>query len=65
MVFDVLPSLMIMKKATEDIIKIKTDLRKADLRIYANFVNSNSDAKYDSTFFAKGKFLSGLILQYF
>ena len=54
-VFDVPPSADDMKKATEDIMKIKDEMLKTTDKEIANFVNSNSDAKYDSTFLPKGK----------
>ena len=54
-VFDVLPSSDDMKKSTEDIMKIKTDFEKTDAKEIANFVNSNSDSKYDSTYLPKSK----------
>ncbi len=54
-VFDVLPSNDDYNKATEDINKIKDEFVKIDLKDIPNFVNSNSDARYDSAFFAKGK----------
>jgi peptidyl-prolyl cis-trans isomerase D len=52
-VFDILPSADDMKKATEDIMKIKAEFEKTDNKDIANFVNSNSDSKYDSTYMSK------------
>lgn len=54
-VFEVLPSKDDYDKAAEDINKIKTEFVKLDLKDVPSYVNSNSDAKYDSTFFVKGK----------
>ena len=54
-VFDINPSPEDFKKATEDINKIKLDFQKIDNKDVPNFVNSNSDIKYDSAFYAKGK----------
>ena len=59
-VFDVLPSDDDLKKAKEDIDNIKIEFEKAGDKEIANFTNSNSDSRYDSTFYPKGKLPLGI-----
>lgn len=53
-VFDVQPSAADKKKAEEDIKKIHEDFIKTEIKDVENFVNANSDERYDSIFFKKG-----------
>ncbi|MEI6764191.1 MAG: peptidylprolyl isomerase [Bacteroidota bacterium] len=52
-VFDVIPSAEDNKKIKEDVTRIYTDFEKAGTSDLENFVNANSDFKYDSTFHKK------------
>jgi peptidyl-prolyl cis-trans isomerase D len=53
--FEVKPSADDIKKATDDINSIKAELEKSSDKDIESLVNANSDAKYDSSFFAQGK----------
>ena len=53
-VFDVNPSDADMKKVTDDVKQIRTEMEKVDNKDIATFVNKNSDDKYDSLFYKKG-----------
>jgi len=53
-VFDVLPSSADKVNADMEISKIYNELEKSELKDVENYVNANSDTRYDSTFFKKG-----------
>lgn len=53
-VFDVNPSDADMKKVTDDVKQIRSEMEKVDNKDMPTFVNKNSDDKYDSLFYKKG-----------
>jgi peptidyl-prolyl cis-trans isomerase D len=53
-IFDVQPSASDRKKADEDIKAIHAEFVKTEIKDVENYVNANSDDRYDSTFFKKG-----------
>lgn len=54
-IFDVLPSDSDKKKVDDDVKEIMAEIEKQSNEDMANFVSKNSDAKYDSTYYKKGK----------
>ena len=52
--FDVNPSDVDMKKISDDVKQIRTEIEKTDSKDIPTFVKKNSDDKFDSLFYKKG-----------